>query len=57
MRTTTEKTAFLTTKEATAKHRTSIGKLRAIAKDGTAPRHIKLDGKVLFPIEKEVRHG
>ncbi len=47
---------FLTPEEMAAKLRISLRKLRQMTKEGTAPRHIKLGGKVLFPIEKEVRH-
>jgi len=50
-------TEFLTPEEMAAKLRISLRKLRQMTKDGTAPEHIKLGGKVLFPVEKEVRHG
>lgn len=52
----TQKTAFLTPEEMAAKLRISIRKLQQMMKDGTGPKHIKLGGKVLFPVEEEVRH-
>lgn len=52
----TQKTAFLTPEEMAAKLRISIRKLQQMMKDGTAPGHVKLGGKVLFPVEMEVRH-
>lgn len=48
--------AFLTPEEMAAKLRISIRKLQQMMKDGTAPEHVKLGGKVLFPIEKGARH-
>lgn len=53
----TQEAAFLTPEEMAAKLRISIRKLQQMMKDGTAPKHIKFGGRVLFPIEQEVRHG
>jgi predicted DNA-binding transcriptional regulator AlpA len=52
----TEDIAFMTPEEMAAKLRISIRKLQQMMKLGTAPKHVKLGGKVLFPVEKEVRH-
>jgi excisionase family DNA binding protein len=46
----TKKMAFLTPVEMAAKLRISIRKLQQMVKEGTAPKHIKLGGKRLFPL-------
>lgn len=51
-----QKMAFLTPEEMAVKLRVSIRKLQQMMKDGTGPKHIKLGGKVLFPVETEVGH-
>jgi predicted DNA-binding transcriptional regulator AlpA len=53
----TEMTAFLTPEEMAAKLRISLRKLHQMMKDGTGPQHVKLGGRTVFPVEKEVRHG
>ena len=52
----TDDVAFLTPEEMAAKLRISIRKLQQMMKDGTAPEHIKLGNKVVFPIETGVRN-
>lgn len=52
----TTTSAFLTPEEMAAKLRISIRKLQQMIKDGTAPKHIKLGGKLLFPVNAEVGH-
>jgi predicted DNA-binding transcriptional regulator AlpA len=52
----TTETAFLTPEEMAAKLRISIRKLQQMMKAGTGPKHIKLGGRVLFPIGQEARH-
>lgn len=49
-------TAFLTPEEMAAKLRISIRKLQQMMKDGTAPKHIKLGSKVVFPVTREGGH-
>lgn len=44
----TKMMAFLTPVEMAAKLRISLRKLQQMVKEGTAPKHIKLGGKLLF---------
>ena len=53
----TETTAFLTPEDMAAKLRISLRKLHQMMKDGTAPKHVKLGGRTVFPVLKGVRHG
>lgn len=53
----TSKSAFLTPEEMAAKLRISIRKLQQMMKDGTAPKHVKLGGRTLFPVTEDLRHG
>jgi excisionase family DNA binding protein len=50
----TQDVVFLTPEEMAAKLRISVRKLQQMMKDGTAPEHIKLGGRVLFAVEGEV---
>lgn len=49
-------TAYLTPEEMAVKLRISLRKLQQMMKDGTAPTHIRVGSKVLFPVEQEVGH-
>ena len=48
----TSTSAYFTPEEMAATLRISIRKLQKMMKEGTAPKHIKVGTKVLFPVEK-----
>lgn len=54
MRVTDEK-IFFTPEEMAAKLRISLRTLQQLVRDGAAPEHIKVGGRMLFPVVKQTR--